>query len=483
MAKEEKAQKVTRRAAWVGGQLSIKGPVSRVVDPWSGQVVTEVNGVDAGLLETAIGEARRANDITRKLAPFERAAMLDTVAAGLHRKFDAFVDVIVAEAGKPVRFAEGEVSRAIETFRAAAREVRAGLERSVPMGAVTAGKGRTGIVRRVAKGPIAAITPFNFPLNLVAHKLAPAMAAGCSFLAKPAPQTPSAALMLGELIVDSGYPPGAVNVVPCENEIAEQLVVDDRIAVLSFTGSEIGWDLKARAGRKTVLLEMGGNAAAIVEPDADLAYAAQRLALGAYAYAGQVCVSVQRVFIHADVYDEFVALFREQVERHIPYGDPRQPGTIVGPMINVNAFHRVLDWIDEAEELGARLAAPSGPEAPVIPPVVLEAVPQGLPIMDEEVFGPVACLQKTSGFEESIFEANRSRFGLQAGVFTHDIRKIAQAWEELEVGAVLHDEYPTYRVDHMPYGGVKASGFGREGLRESIDAYTEPRLLVLRGRP
>jgi len=479
MAKEQKAPRVTRRAAWVGGELSIKGPVSKIVDPWSREVVTEVNGVDAALLETAIGEARRAHDITRKLAPFERAAMLDAVAGGIHRKFDDFADVIVSEAGKPIRFAEAEVSRAIETFRAAAREVRQGLDRSVPIDAVTAGKGRTGVVRRVAKGPIAAITPFNFPLNLVAHKLAPAMAAGCSFLAKPSPQTPSAALMLGELIVDSGYPPGAVNVVPCENEIADQLITDDRIAVLSFTGSEIGWDLKARAGRKTVLLEMGGNAAAIVEPDADLAYAARRLALGAFAYAGQVCVSVQRIFINAAVYDEFAALFREQVEHHIPYGDPRLSSTIVGPMVNVKAFHRVLDWMDDAEELGARLTAPSAPEEPVIPPVALEAVPQGLSILDEEVFGPIACLQKTTGFDESIFEVNRSRFGLQAGVFTHDIRKIAQAWDELEVGAVMHDEYPSYRVDHMPYGGVKDSGFGREGLRDAIDEYTEPKLMVL----
>ena len=483
MTKRERASKVTRRAAWIGGQLAIKGPVTQIRDPWSREIVTEVNGVDASQLESAISHARRAHDTTRKLAPFERAAMLDTVAAGIHRKYDEFVEVIVSEAGKPVRFAEGEVSRAIETFKAAAREVRTGLQSSVAMEAVTAGKGRTGVVKRVAKGPIAAITPFNFPLNLVAHKLAPAMAAGCSFIAKPAPQTPSAALMLAELIVDSGYPPGAVNVVPCENEIADQLVTDDRIAVLSFTGSEIGWDLKARAGRKTVLLEMGGNAAAIVEPDADLEYAAHRLAIGAFAYAGQVCVSVQRVYINEAVYDPFVELFREQVEQHIPYGDPRLPSTVVGPMIDVKAFHRVLDWIDEAEELGARLTAPSAPEAPVIPPVALEAVPEGLPIVDEEVFGPVACLQKTSGFEESLYEVNRSRFGLQAGVFTHDFRKLSQAWDELEVGAVMHDEYPTFRVDHMPYGGVKASGFGREGIRESIEAYTESRLLVLRGGP
>jgi acyl-CoA reductase-like NAD-dependent aldehyde dehydrogenase len=270
--------------------------------------------------------------------------------------------------------------------------------------------------------------------------------------------------------------------VPCATEVAEQLVTDDRIAVLSFTGSEIGWDLKARAGRKTVLLEMGGNAAAIVEPDTDLEYAARRLAMGAFAYAGQVCVSVQRILVHASVYDVFADLLRQQVDREVGYGDPWSSSTIVGPMINTKAYHRVLDWIDEAEELGAKLTAPSGPEAPVIPPVLLENVPEGLPVVDEEVFGPVVCLQKTESFEEALFEVNRSRFGLQAGVFSNDIRKIHQAWEELEVGAVLHDEYPTFRVDHMPYGGVKASGFGREGVRAAIDAYTEPRLLVLRGR-
>jgi len=334
-------------------------------------------------------------------------------------------------------------------------------------------------VRRVPLGPVSAITPFNFPLNLVAHKVAPAIAAGCPVVLKPASQTPTAALMLAEIAAEAGLPAGALNVVPCARDGAEAFTVDERLQLLTFTGSpEVGWALKARAGRKKVVLELGGNAAAIVEPDTDLDAAAQKLAVGAYYYAGQSCISVQRITVHRDVADAFRERLVAAVEA-VPYGDPSDEATVSGPLITPGDADRVAGWIDEACAGGARKLAGGERDGSVIRPCLVQDAPAGVDLVTREVFGPVAVLATHGSFDEALAYVNDSRFGLQAGIFTSDTRKLTRALATLEVGGIIHDDTPAYRVDHMPYGGVKESGFGREGARYAVEDMTEPRMLVL----
>jgi acyl-CoA reductase-like NAD-dependent aldehyde dehydrogenase len=473
-----------RRSSIVAGEPVHPGPIAQIRAPWDGEVVTEVVQVDAEGLDSAIAHASKAFETTRALAPYQRAAVLDRVVEGIGRRKEELAAAIRDEAGKPVKFAKGEVARAMNTFQFAALEVRREGGEILPLDAVVQGAGRMGLVRRVPRGPVGAISPFNFPLNLMAHKLAPAIAVGAPIVGKPPSAAPSASIILGEIILEAGYPRQAVNIVSCAARVADALVTDDRMAVVSFTGSpEVGWDMKARCGRKQIILELGGNAAAVVEPDADLDWAVPRLAVGAYAYAGQVCISVQRILVHDAIYDAFAERFRTEVSERLSWGDPRDPDCVSGPMIKQSEADRIRAWMDEA--IAAKVSCVSAGErstGTLVAPTVFEDVPTGTRVLDQEAFGPVVCLQRYGTFEEALTEVNRSRYGLQAGVFTRDIRKVFQAWDTLEVGGVIHDDYPTFRVDHMPYGGVKDSGFGREGVRDAMETFTEPRLLGLRLR-
>ena len=336
-----------------------------------------------------------------------------------------------------------------------------------------------GVTRRFPIGPILGITPFNFPLNLVVHKVAPALAAGNSILIKPAPQTPLTSLLLAELLLEAGVPPGGLNVLPCDNRVAEQLVVDPRFKLLSFTGSApVGWMLKAKCGKKKVVLELGGNAAVIVEPDADLDYVAQRCVTGGFSYAGQTCISVQRIFVHESIVAAFTENLVARVER-LETGDPGNERTVVGPLIDPGAAQRIEGWIGDAVAQGARVLSGGTRVGSVVRPTVLSQVTPAMKVSCQEVFGPLVTITPYREFDDVLKAVNESEYGLQAGVFTSNIGRIFQAFEQLEVGAVLANEIPTFRADHMPYGGVKDSGIGREGLRYAIEDMTEPKLLVM----
>lgn len=448
--------------------------------PWDGRPLEPVHMAGPDQLESALAAAAEGFETTRRMEPWERSLVLENMVAGLNERFDEAVDLIRDEAGKPQRFAEGEVSRCLNTLALAADEARRSHGETVAIDGAAAGTGRSGVVERFAVGPVTAITPYNFPLNLVAHKLGPAIAAGCSFVAKPAEQTPGPALLLGELAVEAGYPAVAVNVVPCWRDAADVLVTDPRPKALSFTGSaKVGWDMKARCGKKKVLLELGGNAAGVVCADADLETAAQQLAVGAFAYAGQVCISVQRVLVQRSVLDAFTGLFLRAVAQ-LPTGDPADPRVVCGPMIDRANADRVQAWVQSAIDAGATLMHGGERAGNTVQPMVLGHVPHDHPLHTDEVFGPVVMIEAFDSVDDAIARVNDSAWGLQVGVFTNHIQHLYRCFHQMEVGAVLHNSVPTFRVDAMPYGGVKDSGFGREGLRYAIEALTEARLLIVR---
>ncbi len=390
---------------------------------------------------------------------------------------------MTTEAGKPLSDARREVGRAIQTFSIAAEEAKRIGGEVVPLDWSPGMESHWGVTRRFPIGPILGITPFNFPLNLVAHKVAPALAAGNSILIKPAPQTPLTALLLGELLTEAGVPPGGLNVLPCNNMVAEQLVVEPRFKLLSFTGSApVGWMLKAKCGKKKVVLELGGNAAVIVEPDADLDYAVQRCVTGGFTYAGQTCISVQRIFVHESV----AAAFTENLVglvRRLEAGDPGNERTVVGPLIDSGAAERIEGWIGEAVTQGAQLLFGGTRTGSVVQPTVLSRVTATMKVSCREVFGPLVTVTPYREFDAVLRSVNESDYGLQAGIFTQNVGRIFRAFEQLDVGAVLANEIPTFRADHMPYGGVKDSGIGREGVRYAIEDMTEPKLLVMNLRP
>jgi acyl-CoA reductase-like NAD-dependent aldehyde dehydrogenase len=389
----------------------------------------------------------------------------------------------VAEAGKPIRLARAEVDRAVVTFKTAAEEAaRLGGE-SLPLDLTEGNEGRWGLVQRFPVGPILAITPFNFPLNLVAHKVAPALAAGCPILLKPAPQTPFTALALGEVILKAGWPQEALAVLPLSNADTAWLAEkEDRIKLVSFTGSsKVGWELKARSGRKRVLLELGGNAALVVHNDwHDLDEAAARTAHAAFGFAGQSCISAQRVFVQRSIFQTFLWKLVEYTAK-LAVGDPSDEATEVGPLIRLSDAERVDTWVKEAVEGGAKLVAGGERRGSVITPAILTGTTTGMKIRDEEVFGPVVVVEPYEDFEEALAAVNHSRYGLQAGLLTRDAGRILTAYRELEVGALIVGDTPNWRLDSMPYGGVKDSGLGREGIRSAIEEMTEPRMLVMSG--
>jgi acyl-CoA reductase-like NAD-dependent aldehyde dehydrogenase len=430
-------------------------------------------------IDAAVATNLAAAEACRHLPAYERAACLRRIADGLEAGLDAFADLLAREAGKPIALARSEIERAIFVFRDGAEEAtRIGGE-VLPLDVLPGAKGRIGLTRRWPLSPIAAITPFNFPVLLAAHKIAPAIACGATVTLKPPPQDPLSTLMLGDLIATCGYPAGGVNVVPCELEVAQRLVRDERVRMISFTGSaRAGWGIRAQAGTKRITLELGGNAGVIVEPDADLALAIERCTAGGYSYAGQSCISVQRILVHEGVYAEFLDGFAASVGR-LRTGDPLDRSTDVGPMINEDAARRAESWIGEALKGGARIVVGGGRRGAILEPTVLAGTKPDQRVNCEEVFAPVTTVTTYRLFDEALHAVNASPYGLQAGIFTRDVTRLMRAWDRLDVGGVMGNEVPTWRLDRMPYGGAKASGIGREGVRFAIEEMTELRLLTL----
>jgi glyceraldehyde-3-phosphate dehydrogenase (NADP+) len=452
-----------------------------VYNPWSGEKLAEVCTGSAEDVERAVASAHSAFQKTRKIPAFERAEKLTAICDLLAKRRQEFVDVIVSEAGKPVSFAEAEVDRARLTFQFAAAQVLADPGHGINMDASKPGAGHFGLVRRFPIGVILGITPFNFPLNLVAHKVAPCLASGNTMVLKPSPRTPLSALLLAEVLDEAGIPAGQMNVIPFDHSHVDGLLSDLRLKMLSFTGSaEVGWQLKSRAGKMKVALELGGNAAVVIEPDSDWRAAVPKIASAAFGFAGQSCISIQRIFVNREILEPFREALISHTQEKIRAGDPSQRDTIVGPMITSQAREKVLKWIEEATAGGATLLTPLVKEGrSLLGPVLLENAPSSASVLCEEAFAPLAVLQGYDSFEEALALVNDSHFGLQAGIFSNNLTKALQAFEELEVGGVMINQVPTFRVENMPYGGVKDSGAGREGVRYAMEEMTEPRSLVI----
>ncbi len=463
----------------IGGRWSRATTVAPVRNPYTGETIAHVCQAAPADAESAMQSSVDGAAAMRRLSGYARSTLLQKAAQALQTRQDEFARTMMAEAGKPLTDARREVGRAIQTFSIAAEEAKRIGGEVVPLDWSPGMEAYWGVTRRFPIGPILGITPFNFPLNLVVHKVAPALAAGNSIVIKPAPQTPLTALLLGDVLLEAGAPPGGLNVLPCDNTVAEQLVVDPRFKLLSFTGSApVGWMLKAKCGKKKVVLELGGNAAVIIEPDADMDYAAQRCVTGGFTYAGQTCISVQRIFVHESVAAAFTENLVARVQG-LATGDPGDERTVVGPLIDAGAAQRIEGWIGEAVAQGARLLSGGSRVGSVVRPTVLSQVTAAMKVSCQEVFGPLVTITPYREFEAALKAVNESDYGLQAGIFTNNIGRIFQAFEQLEVGGVLANEIPTFRADHMPYGGIKDSGIGREGLRYAIEDMTEPKLLVM----
>jgi acyl-CoA reductase-like NAD-dependent aldehyde dehydrogenase len=470
---------VATHGFYLDGKWVEDGDVVEVRAPYDGTVIARVVQGRREHADAAIAAAVKAFGTTRRLPAFERQRVLRQISAGIAERKEEFSRTLALEAGKPIKAARQEVERAIFTFNVGAEESTRIYGEFLPLDWQEFTAGRWGIVRRFPLGPVAGITPFNFPLNLVAHKVAPAIAAGCSMVLKPAPQTPLCSLLLAECVQQAGWPDGGFNVLPLSNDDASLLITDDRIKLISFTGSvPVGWDIKRRAGKKKVVLELGGNAAVIVHNDADLAYAADRCVAGGFGYAGQTCISVQRILVEHSVYGKFADLLVEGVKK-LKSGDPLDESTDVGPVIRESDAVRTTAWIEEAVRAGARLLCGGGRKGLVVEPTVLTGTRPDMKVNCQEIFGPVVTIEPYKTFDDALRQVNHSSFGLQAGLFTRDAKLLFQAYEELEVGGLIAGDVPSFRIDHMPYGGVKDSGLGREGLRYAIEEMTQPKLLVM----
>ncbi|GJL54796.1 MAG: aldehyde dehydrogenase [Nitrospirales bacterium] len=471
------------RAFLIGSEWIRTSHTEPVCNPYDQHVLAQVCQAGEPEISQVLQSTSAASTHLRSFPAHARAKGLHHIADSLQRRREEFAKTISEEAGKPISDARREVDRAIQTFLIASEETTRIPGEIIPMDRQAGMEHYTGILRRFPIGPVLGITPFNFPLNLVAHKVAPSLAAGNPIVIKPAPQTPLTALLLGEVIVQSDFPAGSINVIPCHNDLAESLVQDDGFQALSFTGSAaVGWMLKVKAGKKRVLLELGGNAGVIIEPDADVDLAVQRCVTGGFSYAGQTCISVQRVYVHESMYDSVVEKFLSRV-RDVVVGDPARDETVVGPLIDEPAAQRVESWINEAVTQGATIRSGGTRQGSIVSPTVLTDVESHMTVSCQEVFGPVVTVTPYRQFEDAVQQLNDSSYGLQAGVFTQNIQKIFHAFEQLDVGAVLANEIPTFRADHMPYGGIKDSGLGREGVKYAIQELMEPKLLVLNTPP
>lgn len=470
---------VATHGFYIDGKWLEEGDIVEVRAPYDGSVIGRVFQGRREHAEAAIAASVKAFGTTRRLPAFERQRVLRRIADGILDRRDEFSRTLAQEAGKPIKNARLEVERAVFTFNVAAEETVRGYGEYLPLDWQQSTAGRWGIIKRFPLGPVAGITPFNFPLNLVSHKVAPAIAAGCSMVLKPAPQTPLSSLLLAEVIQQAGWPDGGFNVVLLSNEDSGLLVTDERIKLISFTGSAaVGWAIKNNAGKKKVVLELGGNSGVIVHRDADLAYAVERCVTGGFSYAGQACISVQRILVEQSVFGKFTELLVEGVKK-LKVGDPLDETSDLGPLIRESDAIRAHDWVQEAIRSGARLLCGGHRTGSLLEPTVLTSTKPTMKVNCQEIFAPVVTVEPYPDFDSALKQINNSPYGLQAGLFTRDAKLIFQAYEELEVGGLIAGDVPTFRVDHMPYGGVKDSGFGREGLRDAIQDMTEPKLLVM----
>jgi len=454
-----------------------------VTDKFSGETIARVPRADAETIDRAIAAACEAAPAMAAMKPYQREAILRHCIARFRERYDELADLLRAEAGKPIQDSRGEVDRLIDTFEIAARETQNanGEVLNLEIGERTAGY--RGFTKRVPIGPCALITPFNFPLNLVAHKVAPALAAGCPFVLKAASRTPLSALVLGEILAETELPKGAFSIFPCEVKAAAALPQDERLKLLSFTGSpKVGWMLKSQAGKKKVVLELGGNAACVIDEGVDLEDAVPRIIKGAFYQSGQSCISVQRILVHHSLAQAFEQKF-VAATRELKSGDPADEATFIGPMIAESEAERLETWIDEARKAGAELLCGGTRQGAIHEATVLKAVPRDQKLQREEAFGPVAVIDVFDDFDAALDQVNDSAYGIHAGVFTLRIDHAFRAWDRLEVGGVLINEIPSWRVDNLPYGGVKDSGLGREGIRYAIEDMTEIRSLVFRDTP
>jgi glyceraldehyde-3-phosphate dehydrogenase (NADP+) len=450
-----------------------------VINPYNSETVGTVCMGDKKDFEEAVIKGLKGFDVIKRLSSFERAEILNRVWNGINKRKEEIAKMITLESGKPIKDSRIEVERSINTFKIAEEEAKRLYGEFIPLDITTMSKGRIGITKRFPIGLILGITPFNFPINLVAHKIAPAIASGNSIIIKPSPLTPITSIMLGEIISDSGIPDGVLSIIPTENSVVEEIIPDNRIKKITFTGSfRVGWNIKKKAYNKRVTLELGGNAAVIIDSDKNIEYAVERCIRGSFSYAGQVCISVQRIFIKDNIYDRFMELFIDGIKR-LKIGDPSNEDTDIGPMISLKEAERVEEWIGEAVKEGAKIIIGGSRSGSIFYPTLLTDVSPTMKVYSQEIFAPVVCLISYNKFEDAIREVNNSVYGLQAGIFTRDIYKILKAYEEIDVGGIIINDVPTFRVDNMPYGGVKKSGFGREGIRYAIEEMTGIKVMVI----
>ena len=489
-----------KKKIYVGGRWVETKESLVVTSPYSGERVAEVSLGGPAEMELALASATKAFGELKSIPAYKRATLLRAVSEGIKNRKEDFGRTIAREAGKPITEARVEVGRAVNTFELASEEAKRLGGEVIPLDTIAGAEGRTGIIKRFPVGPVLGISPFNFPLNLVAHKAAPALACGCPIILKPASKTPLSSLLLAEVFdeavkdLSGGWPDGALSVIPCRASLAEGALKDERIKKLTFTGSPaVGWRLKALVPGKRVTLELGGNAGAIVHDDADIDFAAKRCVVGAFSYAGQICISLQRIYVHEKVFDEFIEKLIKGASALVP-GDPLDEGTTLAslrlaPLIDGVALEKTGKWVEEAIAGGAKLlaggkkvggkSAGNKSDGPFFSPTVITNTKPEMKVSCEEVFAPVVIVEPYGRFEDAVRLVNDSVFGLQAGVFTRDIKNIFYAYENIEAGGIVAGDVPTFRTDNMPYGGVKQSGFGREGVKYAIEEMTEPRLLVL----
>ncbi len=463
----------------LNGKFVSEGKAVEVRAPYNGDVIGTLTYGTRQHAEQAIAAAQRAFSTTRRLPAYERQRVLRAIAQALAERKEEFARVLAVEAGKPIKAARVEVERAIFTFHVAAEEATRITGETLPLDLQPSARGRWAILRHFPIGVVSAITPFNFPLNLAAHKIAPAIACGCTVVLKPPPQDPLTTMMLAEIVQQTGWPDGAVNIVPLSNEDAAPLITDERVKLLTFTGSaKAGWAMRQQAGHKRVVLELGGNAGCIVHGDADLAYAAERCVAGGFGYAGQSCISVQRILVERPAFEQFTAMIVAGAKK-LKTGDPLEETTDVGPMIRESDAQRAEQWVKEAVDGGAKLLCGGHRQGSLFEPTVLTHTQPTMRVNCEEVFAPVVTVEPYDSFDDALRRVNDTPYGLQAGLFTRDARLIFKAFEELEVGGVIAGDIPSFRMDHMPYGGMKESGTGREGLKYAIEDMTERKLLVM----
>ncbi len=450
-----------------------------IINPYDDSIIAQVPVFDEAQVREAILRAAGARGTMAALPAYERGAILNRAASLIEAQGEDLAWLMAQESGKPLKYARGEAARAVETFAFAADEARRLHGETVPLDAARGGVGRFGYYVRVPVGVVAAITPFNFPLNLVAHKVAPAVAAGCPLVLKPAPATPLTALRLAEIMQEAGLPAGGLEVVTGDADVGAWLIEDRHVAMITFTGSPgVARHITKAAGLRRVTLELGGNAATVIDEEANLDHALNRTVMGSFAYSGQTCISVQRIYIHRAHYDEFAARFAEASEKLVT-GSPLDEATDIGPVINEDAAARIERWVDEALSQGARALTPTRRQGKLVPPIVLDQVAETMQVMCAEVFGPVVSLVPFEDFDTALNAVNESPFGLQAGVYTRDLNKALRAVERLHVGGVIINDVPTFRVDQMPYGGVKDSGVGREGPRFAVEEMTTLKMVVI----